>query len=89
VALHLRPGVREHYLGWLASARPDLLGLYEQRYGKRSNLPKADQTALSQLVRDRVERARGRSAHPASVSRGLETPAPPSSPAADQLTFGV
>ena len=25
VALHLRPGVREHYLGWLASARPDLV----------------------------------------------------------------
>ena len=24
VGLHLRPGVREHYLAWLASARPDL-----------------------------------------------------------------
>jgi DNA repair photolyase len=90
VALHLRPGVREHYLGWLASTRPDLLGLYEQRYGKRSNLPKADQSALSQLVRDRVQRARGRSSHPASGSwRADETPAPQPSPSADQLTFGV
>ncbi len=28
VGLHLRPGVREHYLAWLASARPDLTELY-------------------------------------------------------------
>ncbi len=29
--LHLRPGVREHYLGWLA-ARPDLVDRYRRTY---------------------------------------------------------
>jgi DNA repair photolyase len=90
VALHLRPGVREHYLGWLASARPDLVRLYEDKYRGRSNLPKADQQALTRLVQDRVERARGRAAHPAAWMaparlRGPESPSPP----ADQLNFGV
>jgi len=90
VALHLRPGVREHYLGWLATARPDLLGLYQRRYGNRSNLPQADQKALSALVRDRVERARGVSAHPASQStRPFEMAARQPARATDQLTFGV
>ena len=28
VALHLRPGVRQHYLAWLAGVRPDLVPLY-------------------------------------------------------------
>ena len=32
VALHLRRGVREHYLGWLAGARPDLVDEYRRRY---------------------------------------------------------
>jgi DNA repair photolyase len=90
VALHLRPGVREHYLGWLATARPDLLGLYERRYGSRSNLPKSDQNALSALVRDRVERARRVSVHPASrSSRAFDMTARQPSPPTDQLTFGV
>jgi DNA repair photolyase len=90
VALHLRPGVREHYLGWLAAARPDLVRLYEQRYGGRSNLPKADQQALTQLVQARVERTRGRAAHPAgwmAPARARAPEAPPS--AADQLDLGV
>ncbi len=89
VALHLRPGVREHYLGWLAEARPDLVKLYEQRYGGRSNLPKADQQALSRLVSERVERIRGRAAHPAAWRTPERVQAKPASPAPDQLHFGV
>jgi DNA repair photolyase len=64
VSLHLRPGVREHYLGWLQTARPDLLGYYQDRYGNRSYLPKADQQALSTLVRDLVGQARARFSAP-------------------------
>jgi DNA repair photolyase len=67
VALHLRAGVREHYLGWLASARPDLLEYYHDRYGNRSYLPKAEQQALSALVGDLVARARSRFATPRRV----------------------
>ncbi len=50
VALHLRPGVREHYLSWLARTRPDLLELYERRFGGRAYQPRAEQERLSALV---------------------------------------
>ncbi len=50
VALHLRPGVREHYLSWLATTRPDLMDLYEQRLRGRSYQPRAEQARLSDLV---------------------------------------
>ncbi len=32
VPLHLRPGVREHYLGWLDEARPELVDDHRRRY---------------------------------------------------------
>ena len=32
ILLHLRPGVREHYFGWLEQARPELVGLHEDAY---------------------------------------------------------
>ena len=32
ISLHLRPGVREHYLSWLGSARPDLVAGHLVRY---------------------------------------------------------
>lgn len=50
IALHLRPGVREHFFSWLASARPGLLPLYEQRFQGRSYQPRREQERLSELV---------------------------------------
>jgi DNA repair photolyase len=50
LALHLRPGVREHYLSWLATTRPDLVGLYERRFRGRSYQSRADQGKLSDIV---------------------------------------
>jgi DNA repair photolyase len=57
VALHLRRGVREHYLGWLAGARPDLVDEYRRRY-RRPYLPAREQGALAAQVRSSVGRAR-------------------------------
>jgi DNA repair photolyase len=51
VALHLRPGVREHYLAWLASVRPDLTDLYARRFSRGAYQPKREQERLSGLVR--------------------------------------
>ena len=59
VGLHLRPGVKEHYLSWLSRARPDLVALYEQRYGRRAYLPPADQRTLAARVQRLVARVRG------------------------------
>ena len=33
IRLHLRRGVKEHYLGWLSQAHPDLTGEYRRLYG--------------------------------------------------------
>jgi DNA repair photolyase len=97
VALHLRPGVREHYLGWLASARPDLVDFYKERYGNRSYLPKSEQQALSHLVREFVAGARSRFETPGRVrlvqgmdvgDPSLET-RPDAALGADQLNLGL
>ncbi|MGH9155929.1 MAG: radical SAM protein, partial [Acidimicrobiales bacterium] len=61
LALHLRAGVREHYLGWLAGYRPDLSADYERRF-RRAYQPAADQRALADRVRAMVAEARGRRA---------------------------
>jgi len=64
IALHLRAGVREHYLSWLAGVRSDLAPLYESRFsghaGPRAYQPKAVQTELSQRVRALVLEVEGR-----------------------------
>jgi len=62
VALHLRPGVREHYLGWLARTRPDLMDLYAQRFRKGSYQAQAEQHRITEVVRA-LEQSIGRG-HP-------------------------
>jgi DNA repair photolyase len=67
VALHLRPGVKEHYLGWLRSVRPELVEATEARY-RRAYLPKADQHELGERVRSMVDASRqGRWQEPRAV----------------------
>src|SRR4051794_12639196 len=65
IGLRLRPGVKEHFMGWLGGARPDLVAGYEQRF-HRSYQPKKDQDALAAAVRRMVTKARGRYASPIS-----------------------
>ena len=59
VALHLRPGVREHYLAWLARTRPELVDLYSQRFRKGSYQARAEQHRITEVVRE-VEESAGR-----------------------------
>jgi DNA repair photolyase len=73
VALHLRPGVREHYLGWLQGVRPDLVAATEGRY-RRSYLPKAEQRELADRVRSMVRLAhRQRFQHPGAMRLADDT----------------
>jgi DNA repair photolyase len=39
IPLHLRPGAREWFLGWLRDNRPDLVRRYEDLYGRGSYVP--------------------------------------------------
>ena len=64
IYLHLRPGVREHFLGWLRQRDADLAGQYEQRY-RRSYLPDPEQKALAARVRALVDAAGARYVSPA------------------------
>ncbi|MGQ0803913.1 MAG: radical SAM protein [Actinomycetota bacterium] len=57
VLLHLRPGVREHYLGWLAEARPDLMEQHARLY-RGSYAPAAERNRVSDLVQDLIRRHR-------------------------------
>ena len=59
IVLHLRPGVKEHYLAWLARARPDLVERYDQIYGRRSYAPKAIQAEITARFRVAFDAARG------------------------------
>jgi DNA repair photolyase len=69
ILLHLRPGVKEQYLPWLARTRPDLLPHYRRLY-PRSYAPKRVQEDLSARVRDLVAEHGGLPARP--NSRGIE-----------------
>jgi DNA repair photolyase len=57
VLLHLRPGVKEHYLRWLADTRPDLLEQHERLY-RGSYAPAHERDRVTQLVRDLVHHHR-------------------------------
>lgn len=49
-ALHLRPGARETYLGWVAREHPELVGRYREMYGAGSYPPKAYRAWLARRM---------------------------------------
>ena len=86
ILLHLRPGVREQYLGWLAGARPDLIDDYARLY-RRAYAPKTTQNEVSRLVAEMVARHGGRSVSP-GAARSVKPRPPPPDPAR-QLQLGL
>jgi DNA repair photolyase len=87
VLLHLRPGVKEVFLGRLAESHPQLLASYRRRYRDRAYAPKAEQQALETRVRELVRRCGGLPAAPMDPRHhtGREPPAGTSDAPADQL----
>jgi DNA repair photolyase len=87
--LHLRPGVREHYLSWLGQARPDLVPRYEGLY-PRPYAPAQAQDALAATVRRLVQRQGGRSARP-RAARSVPANAPAAAPRSEsrQMALGL
>jgi DNA repair photolyase len=59
IFLHLRPVVREEYMGWLAEQYPGLVRHYEEMYSGGAYGPKSDRNALQQRVRGLVAAAGG------------------------------
>lgn len=67
ILLHLRPIVREEYMGWLRESYPNLVESYEVMY-RRAYAPKSDQNALAAAVGALVTEAAPR--EPARPRRG-------------------
>jgi len=90
--LHLRPGVREQYMGWLTEARPDLVGDHERLY-PGAYASRRSQRELSALVAAMVRRHGGRSSHPMSAQAPRRaraaSPPPRTRPPPRQLGFGI
>jgi DNA repair photolyase len=56
IVLHLRPGAREWFLGWLREAYPDLVPRYAELYGRGSYARKDYQARIAGQVRDLADR---------------------------------
>ncbi|MDQ4096967.1 MAG: radical SAM protein [Actinomycetota bacterium] len=88
ILLHLRPGVREHYLGWLTDARPELMAEYGRLY-HRSYAPKATQEALSRQVAGLVAKYGGHTAAVTDTRAVKPRARPPKPHAIRQLALDV
>lgn len=81
ILLHLRPGVRDHYMGWLESARPELVRRHEDAYRAGAYGTRDDRERLSTIVRDQISvRAGGCPAGSGSAGGGRSRIRPESRP---------
>ena len=67
IVLHLRPGAREWFLGWLREAHPELVPRYAELYGRGAYARKDYQARITGQVRDLADRF--------GVGRGAGRPA--------------
>jgi DNA repair photolyase len=56
IVLHLRPGTREWFLGWLRTAHPELVGKYAALYDRGSYAPRDYQARIAAQVRELAEK---------------------------------
>jgi len=78
IVLHLRPGTREWFLGWLRTAHPELVATYAALYDRGAYAPRAYQERIAAQVRELADKY--------GVGRGSPRQArsirPPSAPSA-------
>jgi DNA repair photolyase len=55
IVLHLRPGTRDWFFGWLRAHHPGLVARYLDLYGRSAYAPKAYQARISGQVRELAE----------------------------------
>jgi DNA repair photolyase len=87
IVLHLRPGIREWFYGWLRACHPGLVGRYLELYGRGAYAPKAYQEKVAGRVRELADkhgvgRPRPGSGHGRRSPRVL--PAPRRAPAGSE-----
>ncbi|MQA86795.1 MAG: radical SAM protein [Streptosporangiales bacterium] len=88
IVLHLRPGAREWFMGWLGEHHPDLVPRYGELYGRGAYAPKAYQQQISDRVQEFARRYGVGRAHPGDTRRiGPPAAAPEPAPRPAQLTL--
>jgi DNA repair photolyase len=75
IVLHLRPGAREWFLGWLGQAHPALVPRYAELYGRGAYARKDYQARIAAEVRELAQRygigrSRGVRGERVAVERG-------------------
>ena len=86
IPLHLRRGVKEHWMSWLADADPSLVAPYARRYRRGAYLPKAEQATITATVRRVLSEVRG--AVPAASTEGPAGGAQSRAHGRDRVTSG-
>jgi DNA repair photolyase len=56
IVLHLRPGTRDWFLGWLRTQHPELVDRYLELYGQGAYTPKAYQARIAGQVRELADK---------------------------------
>jgi DNA repair photolyase len=87
IVLHLRPGAREWFLGWLGEAHPRLVPRYAELYGRGAYVRKDYQARIAGQVRELAERfgvGRGAARGDGTAARGRGAPAAPPHPPAER-----
>ena len=75
IVLHLRPGAREWFKGWLREHHPGLVGSYLSLYGSRAYAPRAYQQQITDQVRELATAFGVGRASPAQARRAGSAPA--------------
>jgi DNA repair photolyase len=82
IALHLRRGVKEHFLAFMKEHHPERYGTLANRYARAAYLPRAEQQVIAERVHAVVAPDRRRRStadtfgHPAAVDNGSGPGAP-------------
>ena len=89
IVLHLRPGAREWFLGWLGEHHPDLIPRYRGLYGRGAYAPEAYQQQVSEQVRELARREGiGRAPHRGGARPTRPRPRP-AQPAPDAVQLSL
>ena len=87
IVLHLRPGAREWFMGWLEAAHPELVAMYTALYGRSAYAPKGYQDDVCAQVRA-LARAAGIGAANPIGARQLPSHRVHPAPAASSVELG-
>ncbi len=69
IVLHLRPGAREWFLGWLRDSYPELVPAYAKLYGSRAYAPASYQQSIGEQVAELAKKYGVGQASPAGARR--------------------